>query len=887
MRRVPCVRTAFWLFVLGVRPCLAQCPPGWLPGGGYPGVQGAFLTAFEPWDPDGPGQRRPQLAFAGNFGLAGDRRAAGLASWDPVSRRVTPLCSAYTGTITRMAGLPDGRLVVAGPLFEIDGVAVNNIAAWDGSSWSPLGEGLGTPGLQLTSMLVLPGGDLVVSGPFTSAGGREASRIARWDGARWSPLGAGLSDPASAMAILPSGVVLVGGPFSRAGGRQARLVATWDGREWSAPDPGPFGDQLRSVMGVAAGPGGAMIVAGLFEPRSGPAACRVQRLEAGWRPMGGAFSGTIEELCTLEDGRLAAAGPFTAVGADPIARYAVWDGQAWGSPDSPPPGGAGRREVDGRTVVATGASPDGRTAAEGLALWETGAWAPIMPGLGQPHPPDVFETSGLFRLAAAADGALFGSGVVAAGGAAVGSRVLRWDGARWASLGGGPERGWACLAVMPDGGVVAGGAFESLGTTPVRRLAAWDGDAWRELGGGVAGAAASVNVLRVLADGRLLVGGVFSSAGSRQARGVAVWDGEDWTPFGDGVDGAVHACAVAPNGDLIAAGAFVAAGGHPARSIARWDGAVWSPLGAGLEGEVYAVEFLPGGDLVAAGRFAWSGGPPVRLNSIARWRDGAWSSLGGGVGGPRPASLTVHALAILPGGDLVAGGAFETAGGVRAPRIARWDGASWSPLAAEFLDDGSSQLAEVRALAMMSEGELAVGGTFLGVDGVVTPYFARWSPQPRFRIVDHPAPVVAACGGDTEFTVRPAVGFRGVAALWRRDGVPIDAGDPRVRIETSDFSSTLTIRGVRAFDAGAYDCVLSAGCGWQASRPALLSLDPAMCSRIDFNGDGAVDLADLDAYVGCFDGGECPAGRSPEFTCDDFLDFFDYADFLVAFEAGC
>lgn len=892
MRSIAWVHSAYRCLGLSVlaataSPGVAQCPAEWLIGGGYPGVSGAFVTAFEPWDPDGPGPLRPRLAFAGIFNLAGDSRAAGLASWDPVSRRVTPLCTGYSGAISRMAGLPDGQLVVAGPIDQIDGTPVRNIASWDGLAWRPLGAGLGEHGQQVASMLVLPDGDLVVSGAFVTAGGLPAAHIARWNGVGWFPLGAGLSDAAVAMTVLPSGALLVGGPFSQAGGRPARLLALWDGREWTAPSVSPFGDQLRSVGGLAAAPDGSPIVAGTFEPRSQPIVWKVQRLDGDWRPLGGVFGGAVEELRTLPDGRLAASGAFTSIAGEPMNRYAIWDGRAWSPPASPPPRGAVRRDVDGRTVVLTASSPDGRTAAEGFALWEEGAWAPIMPGLGRPPPDAGFETPGLFRLAAGPAGELFGSGVVAAGGADVGGRVLRWDGARWSSLGVGPQHGWACLSVMPDGAVVAGGAFDALDGTPIRRLARWEDGAWHELGGGIAGPSASVNALRVLPDGRLVAGGVFTTAGPRQARSIAVWDGEAWNPFGAGIDGVVYACTPAPNGDLIAAGAFSTAGGLPARSIARWDGAAWSPLGPGLDGEVYAVEFLSNGDLIAAGRFARTGVPPVRLNSIARWRDGEWASLGGGVGGPRPAFLTVHALAKMPGGDLIAGGAFETAGGVQAPRLARWDGAGWSPLASAFIADGSTPLVEVRSLAVTSDGELAVAGTFVGVDGLVTPYFARWSPRPELRIVDHPAPVVAGCGADASFTVRPAIGLRDIAYLWRRDGAPVDLDDPRVRVENSDFSSTLTIRSVRASDAGGYDCVLSAECGATTSRTAVLEADLGGCSRIDFNADGLLDLADLEAYVRCFDRGDCPPGREPDVNCDGFADFFDYVEFVVALEAGC
>ena len=60
--------------------------------------------------------------------------------------------------------------------------------------------------------------------------------------------------------------------------------------------------------------------------------------------------------------------------------------------------------------------------------------------------------------------------------------------------------------------------------------------------------------------------------------------------------------------------------------------------------------------------------------------------------------------------------------------------------------------------------------------------------------------------------------------------------------------------------------------------PAAVQLCPA-----DFNADGFLDLFDYAAYVNAFETGT--AGS--DFNADGFLDFFDYSDFVAAFELGC
>jgi agmatine/peptidylarginine deiminase len=55
----------------------------------------------------------------------------------------------------------------------------------------------------------------------------------------------------------------------------------------------------------------------------------------------------------------------------------------------------------------------------------------------------------------------------------------------------------------------------------------------------------------------------------------------------------------------------------------------------------------------------------------------------------------------------------------------------------------------------------------------------------------------------------------------------------------------------------------------------------------DFNGDGFADFFDYDAFVRCFEGEGCPAGRTADVNEDGFADFFDYNAFVEAYEAGC
>ncbi len=280
--------------------------------------------------------------------------------------------------------------------------------------------------------------------------------------------------------------------------------------------------------------------------------------------------------------------------------------------------------------------------------------------------------------------------------------------------------------------VVAACAMLALGTPA---LAEGDGEgvgcppAWVP-GIGSLGLSGRANALAALPGGDVIVGGSFTTAGGVPARNIARYSpttggGGVWSALGSGIDNPVYALAVMPDGDVIAAGDFTTAGGVSAHNIARYSqtsegGGVWSALGSGINNDVFALAVLPGGDVIAGGAFSTAGG--VATRRIARYTPstgggGVWSAMGAG------AANTVHALAVLPSGDLVVGGAFTTAGGVAANRIARYDANSgaWSAL-------GAGTDNNVLEIAVLPDGNVIVGGTFGRAGDVEASRIAHYNP---------------------------------------------------------------------------------------------------------------------------------------------------------------
>lgn len=150
-----------------------------------------------------------------------------------------------------------------------------------------------------------------------------------------------------------------------------------------------------------------------------------------------------------------------------------------------------------------------------------------------------------------------------------------------------------------------------------------------------------------------------------------------------------------------------------ANRVAQFAGTDWSRMtAAGMSGFVETLAVLPGGDVAAGGSFLTAGG--VTVNRIARWNGSAWSALGTGM------NDEVRALAVI-GTDLYAGGTFTLAGGVpNTSGVARWNGTSWTPL-------GTGTNGGV--LALLADGtDLYAAGDFTAAGGVAnTTRIARWN----------------------------------------------------------------------------------------------------------------------------------------------------------------
>jgi hypothetical protein len=557
-----------------------------------------------------------------------------------------------------------------------------------------------------------------------------------------------------------SGVALyAGGDFVTAGGVTANHIGRWNGTTWSALGSGIDGP-VHALAVFDDGSGPALYAAGAFATAGGISARQIARWDGtSWSALGSGMEIGVVALAVFDDGSgpaLYAGGYFGIAGGVSASRIAKWDGTTWSAL-----GNGVDFSVRALAVFDDGSGPAlyvggglvtaGGVSANHVARWNGASWSAVGSGVN----------SEVLALKVFNDG----SGPALYAGAI--NDFVKWNGTSWSALGttsavfslavfddgAGPALYWgrqdgkilsnsyglatmnnAVLALADfDAGagaaLYAGGSFTYMGTSPVNRIARWKDGSWSS---GLDSGVRAFATFGVGSGAALYAGGYFGS-------GIAQWDGANWSGFGGGFwespwlspPPSVHALAVFDDGSgpaLYVGGHFDGAGAVTANGIAQWSGASWSSLGSGMawegmNGDVDALAVFDDGSgpaLYAAGYFTTAGG--VAASHIAKWDGASWSPLGSGVG---EQYSQVYALAVFDDGSgpaLYAGGGFVTAGGIDARHVAQWDGANWSAL-----DSGTNGW--VRALAVIDLGNgpaLYAGGEFTVAGGVSANRIAKW-----------------------------------------------------------------------------------------------------------------------------------------------------------------
>jgi hypothetical protein len=121
----------------------------------------------------------------------------------------------------------EGQLIAGGVFATAGETSAICIAAWDGSSWSALGEGINDDVRDDVYALTVYDGKLIAGGFFIEEWGAVGNHVAAWDGSAWSRLGSGIyGSVVDALAVYDKSL-MVGGRFSAAGNKASYNLAEW------------------------------------------------------------------------------------------------------------------------------------------------------------------------------------------------------------------------------------------------------------------------------------------------------------------------------------------------------------------------------------------------------------------------------------------------------------------------------------------------------------------------------------------------------------------------------------------------------------------------------------------------------------------------------------
>lgn len=752
----------------------------------------------------------------GVFQEAGGIPANNIAKWDG-----TTWSALGSGTNARVLAIAvsGSNVFAGGDFFQAGGQTVNFVAMWNGSSWSALGTGVN----QAVHSLAVSGSNLYVGGLFSSASGLSAAGIARWNGSNWFNLAGGINGSINSIAIRGS-EVFVAGIFSQAGVESANNVAVWNGLAWSALGAGVIGGADAVVV-----VGADVYLGGLFTDLAVTFKNLARWNGTTWLPVGGGVSGgfinRVKSLAT--DGvNVYVGGDFASAGGGSANGIAKWDGSSWSALGSGVPTSSNGNTVDaiavsGTDVLAGGDfSIAGGLRVDSIAKWNGMEWSPL--GLGLSRHRDFFDGNAV---------AISGADVYVGGdfdnaGGAPANNIAKWDGQDWSALGTGIGGGSfpEVFAVAVSGNeVYVGGRFATAGGAAANNIAKWDGANWSALGNGVTRGAATAFVNAIAISGNdVYVGGIFTDAGGVAVNNVARWNGAGWSALGSGVTGSLTSVnAIAINGaDVFVAGSFSNAGGVLVNNIARWNGSSWFAVGPGLSGTISALA-VSGSDLYAGGAFTFSSGG-VPSGGIARWDGSTWNAVGGGLAG---VSELVRSISVS-GSDVFVTGLFSSIGGVTAANIAKWDGSSWSPLGSGLDDFG-------RGIAA-NETNVYVAGDFTTAGTKPSSNFAWWN---EFTISPLSQTFPFAGGTGTVDVTGPG------GSIWTATSnvswVSITSGSSGSGNGTVAFSVASNSGGARTGTITVAGRVFRVN---QASGPCSFSLSSTAQSFLAAGGSGAVGV---------------------------------------------
>jgi len=591
---------------------------------------------------------------------------------------------------------------------------------------------------------------LFVGGEFTRIGNIAANNIAAWDGTVWRPLGDGTTGPVRSLIRFGDNLI-VGGEFDEAGtlGISSRLIAGWNGANWLYVGNGLGSLNVTGRISKMVVYDGQLVVSGKVFGQGDMFR---------WT---GSFWEDVTHPEANNEPRIFEA--FDADGPGPLIQHIIsdchhtvpvllsrWNGTTW---DDFVPAPTHFRDAstitnDGLVVVGSLQSIylgdfEWDQSIRGVAVWDGKSWS----GYGTGVIADYQEDERITSVRQWGNDLYIAGHFDNAGGTAV-QNMARWNGSQWFSTGflftGEGYRDVNDMRVH-NNELIVGGDFNVEATGGMlNNLAKFNGSAWSPLL-----APSTIHALGTIGSS-LVMGGDFGYVDGKSETYdpyyIALWNGQTVSTLNGGVNGPVHALvSYTSNGGvfnhLIAGGAFTevgsqggqggVAGSAPASRVASWSNMPltggWQPMGNGFNNTVLALERVVANtvleeSIIAGGLFTANASGGTTFNRIAAWNHSlaAWAPLGTGFNGAVRAVKAYNVNQFSR--NIIAAGDFTTASGGAANRVAIFEAPNqngWQPMGSGFNDS-------VYALERHG-GSIYAGGAFTASGATAINHVARWN----------------------------------------------------------------------------------------------------------------------------------------------------------------
>ena len=170
------------------------------------------------------------LYVGGDFTMAGGITVNHICNWDGI------IFSSVGGGFTTGMGnqcsvqslcVFSGNLY-AGGMFEHAGIMdMHNMAMWNGSSWSSIGDiDGGMMGDNMVNAMCVYNGQLFAGGNFGTCGSVTTNNLGMWDGSHWTNIGSGTDGVINSLAVYHNELYLAG-TFSNAAGTSVSNIAKY------------------------------------------------------------------------------------------------------------------------------------------------------------------------------------------------------------------------------------------------------------------------------------------------------------------------------------------------------------------------------------------------------------------------------------------------------------------------------------------------------------------------------------------------------------------------------------------------------------------------------------------------------------------------------------